>query len=84
MNVDRGGGGNQYDVFDNILQLVGACYVSSRPNAVSKSPSSKLNESTSANRSFSKKGLQLSLSLEEIDGHFLSAELLLLLYWRLC
>ena len=57
MNFDRGGGGNQYDVSDNILQLVGACYVSSRPNAVSKSPACKLNESTSANRSFSKKKL---------------------------
>ena len=53
MNFYRaGGGGNQY-VSDNILQLVGACYVSSRPNAVSKSPANKLNESTSANPSFS-------------------------------
>ena len=54
-------GKNQYDVSNNILQLVGACYVSPLPNAVSKSPGTKLNESTSSNWSFLKNVLQLSL-----------------------
>ena len=46
---------NQYDVLSNIFQLVGACYVSPLPNAISKSPASKSNDFTSAYRSFSKK-----------------------------
>ena len=57
---------NQYD----ILQLAGACYVSPLPSTISKS---QIGHSQ-------KKGLQLSLSLKDIDGNFLSAELFLLLY----
>ena len=51
----------QYNVFDDILQLVSACYVSPLPNSISKSPKTKLNESTSANFSLPKKGFAIDM-----------------------
>ena len=66
------------------FKLLAHVYVSPLPNAISKSPATKLNDSTSTHRSFLKKGLQLSLSLKDIVGFLnflsLSAELVLLLY----
>ena len=84
MNFDHNG--KKINVSNDIFQNVGACYVSPLPNAICKSPSTKLNDSTSTHWSFlkKKKGLQLSLSLKDIVGfvNFLSqsAELVLLLY----